>query len=121
MTSTGAAWALTSPEAGQAHAAPAATGSASDMPRGKIGNLEINWCKSPTETAEFMKTVQKPWLAYKVIAAGAIPPADAFKYVLNNGADFVPAGMFDFEIAENARVFRDTLAAIPERPRPWRA
>ncbi|HOC00053.1 MAG TPA: hypothetical protein PKM43_15085 [Verrucomicrobiota bacterium] len=79
------------------------------------------WCKGPTETAEFMKTVQKPWIAYKVMAAGAIPPADAFKYVLNNGADFVLAGMFDFEIAEDVRVFRDTLAAIPERPRPWRA
>ena len=25
------------------------------------------------------------------MAAGAIPPADAFKYVLNNGADFVLA------------------------------
>ena len=33
------------------------------------------------------------------MAAGAIPPENAFPYVFNGGADFVLAGMFDFEIA----------------------
>jgi hypothetical protein len=79
------------------------------------------WCKSPTETAEFMKTVQKPWIAFKVMAAGAIPPPDAFKYAFTNGADFVLAGMFDFEIAEDVQVARDVLVAAADRARPWRA
>ena len=79
------------------------------------------WCKSPTDTAQFMKAVQKPWIAYKVMAAGAIPPSDAFQYVLNHGADFVLAGMFDFEIAEDAQLIRTTLAAVSQRTRPWRA
>jgi hypothetical protein len=79
------------------------------------------WSKSPQETAEFMKSVQKPWIAFKTMAAGAIPPADAFKYAFANGADFVLAGMFDFEIAEDVQIANDTLAAVPDRSRPWRA
>jgi hypothetical protein len=79
------------------------------------------WCKSPSETAEFMKTVQKPWIAFKVMAAGAIPPPDAFKHAFSHGADFILAGMFDFEIAEDVQVARDTLAAVSDRARPWRA
>lgn len=79
------------------------------------------WCKSPTETAEFMKSVSKPWIAFKVMAAGAIPPADAFKYAFTHGADFVLAGMFDFEIAEDVRIASETLAALADRTRPWRA
>ena len=79
------------------------------------------WCSQPLETAEFMKTVQKPWIAFKVMAAGAIPPRDAFRYAFQNGADFVLAGMFDFEIAEDVRITTETLASIGDRPRSWRA
>jgi len=78
------------------------------------------WCREPEGTAEFMKTVSKPWIAFKVMAAGAIPPKDAFRYVFQNGADFVLAGMFDFEIAEDVRIAKETLAGIHERARPWR-
>ena len=38
------------------------------------------WSKTPEKTIEFMKKVDKPWIAYKVMAAGAIHPRDAFKY-----------------------------------------
>jgi hypothetical protein len=77
------------------------------------------WCKDPEETAQFMKTVEKPWIAFKVMAAGAIPPADAFRYVFNHGADFSLAGMFDFEIAEDVQIAKQVLANV-KRARPWR-
>jgi hypothetical protein len=77
------------------------------------------WCGNPEETAEFMKGVAKPWIAFKVMAAGAIPPRDAFRYAYGNGADFILAGMFDFQIAEDAQIARDTLAALKNRARPW--
>jgi hypothetical protein len=77
------------------------------------------WCKNPEETAAFMKTVRKPWIAFEVMAAGAIPPKDAFPYALNNGADFVLAGMFDFDIAENCDLIRTAVAQGRTRPRPW--
>jgi hypothetical protein len=79
------------------------------------------WCKNPAETIEVMKKVTKPWIAFKVMAAGAIPPRDAFQYVFENGADHCLAGMFDFEIAEDAMIANETLAAVQNRTRPWRS
>ena len=76
------------------------------------------WCKDPDETVRVMKDVKKPWIAFKVMAAGAIPPKDAFPYVVNHGADHVLAGMFDFEIAEDAKLARQTFAQA-KRERPW--
>ena len=78
------------------------------------------WCNNPDEVIEFMKSVEKPWIAFKVMAAGAIPPNDAFRYAFNNGADFVLAGMFDFEIAEDVLIAN---AAIKEakRIRAWKS
>jgi hypothetical protein len=79
------------------------------------------WCKDPAETIEVMSKVTKPWIAFKVMAAGAIPPRDAFKYVFENGADHCLAGMFDFEIAEDVMIANETLAAVKDRARPWRS
>jgi hypothetical protein len=77
------------------------------------------WCRDPEKTIEVMKNVTKPWIAFKVMAAGAIPPQDAFKYVFENGADHTLAGMFDFEIAEDTKIFNETLANLKGRTRPW--
>ncbi|MCL5269077.1 MAG: hypothetical protein M1457_00625 [bacterium] len=77
------------------------------------------WCKEPGETAAVMATVKKPWIAYKVMAAGAIPPRDAFTYAFSHGADFILAGMFDFEVKEDAAIAREAVAAAASRGRPW--
>ncbi len=84
------------------------------------GNHDAMWCYTPQETIDFMRGVEKPWIAFKVMAAGAIPPQDAFRYAFENGADFALAGMFDFEIAEDVRIAKETLAGLPKRARPWR-
>jgi len=88
--------------------------------KGSYNEVPGYWCRNPQETAEFMKTVEKPWIAFKVMAAGAIPPQDAFKYVVENGADHILAGMFDFEIAEDAQIARKIMAEA-KRSRPWRS
>jgi hypothetical protein len=77
------------------------------------------WCREPVETAEFMKTVQKPWFAFKVMAAGAIPPSSAFRFVFEHGADCVLAGMFDYEIAEDVKLALEALDHAKTRARPW--
>jgi hypothetical protein len=78
------------------------------------------WCGKPQETVEFMKNVRKPWIAFKVMAAGAIPPKDAFRYSYQSGADFIVAGMFDFEISEDVGIVKEILSSQPRRTRPWR-
>ena len=50
------------------------------------------------ETIDFMKTVTKPWIAFKVLAAGAIMPQQGFTYAFKNGADFIAVGMLDFQV-----------------------
>jgi hypothetical protein len=79
------------------------------------------WSISPERTIEFMKKVEKPWIAFKVLAAGAIHPSEGFEYAFENGADFICVGMFDFQITENALITRDKISANSKRLRPWRA
>ena len=97
------------------------TGPRPDELKGPYSEYPGYWCKDPKETIEFMKGVEKPWIAYKVMAAGAIPPKNAFSYVLTGGADHVLVGMFDFEIAEDAAIMRQALASVKNRARPWRS
>jgi hypothetical protein len=80
------------------------------------------WCTNPEQVIEFMRTVKRPWIAFKVLAAGAIHPRDGFRFAFENGADFVNVGMFDFQVREDAVLARDILSEIngKARTRPWR-
>lgn len=87
-----------------------------------IDNYSVDnyWCKEPDEVINFMARVKRPWVAYKVMAAGAIKPRPAFQYAFDKGADFILAGIFDFQIAEDAQIAREVLARV-NRARPWMA
>jgi uncharacterized membrane protein YphA (DoxX/SURF4 family) len=73
----------------------------------------------PEKTAEYMKSVQKPWIAFKVLAAGAILPKDGFRYAFENGADFICVGMFDFQVVENVNTLNEILGSLKARERGW--
>ena len=86
---------------------------------GGEGWYDNMWCINPEETIAFMKTVSKPWIGFKVLAAGAIYPRDGFLYALKNGADFLAVGMLDFQIKDNCELLAKMLRNFPERERPW--
>jgi len=88
-----------------------------------IDNYGIDnyWCREPVETIRFMSELARPWIAYKVLAAGAIHPRAGFRYAFENGADFALVGMFDFQVAENVAVAAQILGEKLERQRDWMA
>ncbi len=77
------------------------------------------WEVTPRQTIEYMKTVKKPWIAYKVFGAGAIKPKEGLQYVFENGADFACVGMFDFQVVENVNLLNDILKGNLVRKRSW--
>jgi uncharacterized membrane protein YphA (DoxX/SURF4 family) len=79
------------------------------------------WCTDPVATAAFMNALEEPWIAFKVLAAGAIDPEQGFKFAFQNGADFLCVGMYDFQLVEDTNIALAALAEITERSRPWRA
>ena len=85
------------------------------------GDHDCIWEQYPEETVEFMKTVDKPWIGFKVLAAGAIRPEDGFKFAFENGADYICVGMFDWQVAEDVGIARDVLSSskVSNRLRPW--
>ncbi len=82
-------------------------------------NYDSMWCNNPDETAAFMATVDKPWVAFKVMAAGAIHPRMAFSAAYRNGADFVVAGMFDFQVEADVKYAIDSIRKSDSRDRRW--
>ena len=91
-----------------------------DQIKGALNETPGYWCADPNETIEVMKKVEKPWIAFKTMAAGAIPPQNAFKYCFENGADHILVGMFDFEIAQDAKIARQALEGV-SRQRTWKS
>jgi hypothetical protein len=84
-----------------------------------LGRYDNSWCKDPEEVTEVMVNVRQPWIAFKVLAAGAIPPQRGFRYAFESGADFILVGMFDWQVAEDVKIARDVLGDL-KRHRPWR-
>jgi hypothetical protein len=84
--------------------------------RGEHDNV---FCREPEETKNFMADRPEPWIAFKVLAAGAIKPQDGFQYAFENGADFVCVGMYDFQIVDDVNICNNILKGKLNRTRTW--
>src|SRR5215472_17161716 len=94
-----------------------------DQMKEVIDNYSIDnyWCMDPKETIGYMSELKRPWIAYKVLAAGAIPPRAGLQHAFENGADFAAVGMFDFQVAENVAITQEVVTSAQNRERDWYA
>lgn len=79
------------------------------------------FCEDTQETISFMETLPQPWIAFKILAAGAIDPRTGFQHAFESGADFICVGMYDFQVVENTNIALSVLDSDfkSKRPRPW--
>lgn len=78
------------------------------------------YCRKPEETAVFMRGLKQPFIAFKTLAAGAILPEDGFRWALENGADLLCVGMYDFQMIDNVNTFCEIMKDPNlKRERPW--
>ncbi len=87
-----------------------------ENPKGERDNI---FCRRPEETQAFMAERKEPWIAFKVLAAGALRPEQAFKHAFEGGADFICVGMYDFQVVQNANTVVSVLNSPLNRSRAW--
>lgn len=90
---------------------------------GPLGAQDNSWCDDPEAVVKVMANVKRPWIAFKILAAGALAPRQAFPLAFNSGADFILVGMFDWQVSENAALARRIVPLVSKpgskRTRPW--
>jgi uncharacterized membrane protein YphA (DoxX/SURF4 family) len=77
------------------------------------------WCTNPDETIKYMQNLPQPWIAFKILAAGAIHPKEGFQFAFKNGADFICVGMYDFQIVDDVNLALEVLPDCMQRDRRW--
>ncbi len=79
------------------------------------------FCEETDETIAYMETLKQPWIAFKILAAGAIDPKVGFRHAFESGADFICVGMYDFQVVDDANITMEILNSDfkNKRPRPW--
>jgi len=77
------------------------------------------WDQFYEQTIETFRKIEVPFFGFKVLAAGAIRPADGIRWAFENGADFVCVGMYDFQVVNDVNLTIDILGSLGKRERPW--
>lgn len=68
----------------------------------------------------YMEKLEQPWIAFKILAAGALHPKNEFSYAFKSGADFICVGMYDFQLVADVNLVNTVLDNPFESARQWR-
>ena len=85
----------------------------------KTFNSAGYYTQDTRDVAALMKTIRKPWIAFKVLGAGRVLPKDGFDLAFKSGADFINVGMYDFQVESDVSLVRDVVKRHAQRDRPW--
>ena len=77
------------------------------------------YCSEAAEVGIFMRSIKKPWIAFKVLGAGRIHPEQGFREAFEHGGDFLAVGMFDWQIRDDVAHVQGMLAKGIDRERDW--
>jgi len=77
------------------------------------------YCSEAAEVGIFMRSIKKPWIAFKVLGAGRVKPEEGFRMAFEHGADFLAVGMFDWQIRDDVAHVQAMLANGINRDRDW--
>lgn len=67
-------------------------------------------CENPKLAGETMRTIDKPFIGFKVLGAGRTNPKIGFRFAVESGADFIAVGMFDFQVEENVAIAKEVFS-----------
>lgn len=84
---------------------------------GKVVRTMGSYCPDTEKVREFMATRKEPWVAFKVLGAGAIEPRQGFRHAFEGGADFICVGIYDFQMVEDANICTEILDSPLNRTR----
>jgi hypothetical protein len=89
----------------------------------RVGKNDNSWCSDAQAVIDVFAKITKPWIAFKILAAGAIPPLVAFPHALKGGADFILVGMFDWQVEYDVNLARRVFSVMSrpnsKRTRFW--
>lgn len=77
------------------------------------------YCSEAAEVGIFMRSIKKPWIAFKVLGAGRVKPQEGFRLAFEHGGDFLAVGMFDWQIRDDVAHVQEMLANGISRERDW--
>lgn len=77
------------------------------------------YCSEAAEVGVFMRSIKKPWIAFKVLGAGRVKPQEGFRLAFEHGSDFLAVGMFDWQIRDDVAHVQEMLANGISRERDW--
>jgi hypothetical protein len=77
------------------------------------------YCSEAAEVLAFMRSIKKPWIAFKVLGAGRVKAQEGFHLAFRSGGDFIAVGMFDWQVRQNAAMVKEMFTKGIERDRDW--